>query len=295
MKPRYLSLRKHILNDIKPNVYGYAFSMAVLTLSVLLAGMSLLMFRATQQTIPTLPKQSGAVVTVQPGSSASELEGLADELRKWPQVADVVVIPKKESPTAIESCLLYLRRLFTGNPENPASPALVLVFKDMEGEEAALAESMDRLKQFRQVDQIRPGMPWQGKTEFLAAVTGGITVFCALVVFLVISGWIQVTLAARSDELEIRSLLGAEPFFTGLPYCAEGAFLGVTCVVAAAILFVPLTAFVKGTLAPQFSAAISVTTREVFGCAAGAAGLGLLLGFSAGWVAFKRFFRRFAG
>lgn len=294
MSPGYLSFHKHTTGDIKASAYSFAFSMVILTLSVLLSGVFLLLFRASQQMIPSFRDDSGATVTLNPQSSDREVRDLVEELRKWPQVADVIVTLKTESPQRIESWMVDLQRFLSAGAANPDCTSLALRFRTTGEDREKMEASLERLRQFRQVDQIRQEMPWAEKMEatvnFLFYVVGGGIVFCGLAAILVVSNWIQFSLSIRSDELEIHRLLGATPFFSGIPYCVEGAFMGGAGAILAAVILIPAAVFLRGALPPPFAAAISVSMRELFCWAASALGLGLSLGFLGGWLTFRRFF-----
>ncbi len=297
MSPGYLSFYKHTTGDIKASAYSFAFSMVILTLSVLLSGVFLLLFRASQQMIPSFRDDSGATVILSPQSSDREVRDLVEELRKWPQVADVIVTLKTESPQRIESWMVDLQRFLSAGAANPDCTSLALRFRTTGEDREKMEASLERLRQFRQVDQIRQEMPWAEKMEatlnFLFYVVAGVIVFCGLSEILIISNWIQFSLSIRSDELEIHRLLGATPFFSGIPYCVEGAFMGGAGAILGAVILVPAAVFLCGALPPAFAAAISVSMGELFYWAACALGLGLSLGFVGGWLTFRRCFHEF--
>ena len=78
---------------------------------------------------------------------------------------------------------------------------------------------------------------WISQAEFLA---GFASLILALAMALIISNTLRMTLLARSDEIHLMRLMGAQEWFVRMPFILEGMVLGAGAGIAAWVLLWPV-------------------------------------------------------
>ncbi len=172
-----------------------------------------------------------------PGTSASVL---LDEVRGWPEVAEVRLIDKAQALKTLKEAYPYLRKA-SELVANPLPDTLILRLKNPQ----AVGEVARRLADLAGVDDVEYGGAFTLKLLQISRTvrSGAIALILLLILntFFSVMGTIRLSIENRREELEVMQLVGATRGMVLAPFVLEGLLL--TLVAALVSLAVGILAY----------------------------------------------------
>ena len=156
---------------------------------------------------------------------------LAEELRRWNEVAGVSVITREEALSEYRSMSGFAEVLEAFEDSNPL-PALLTVEPTAEVQNPASMKALtEKISALPQVEFSRFDLQWlQRLNAIVEIVLRGVYLLAALLalgVVLIIGNTIRLGIENRREEIEIASLFGATKAFIRRPFLYGGLLYGV--------------------------------------------------------------------
>ncbi len=165
---------------------------------------------------------------------------LLDEVRGWPEVAEVRLIDKTQALKTLIEAYPYLREA-SELVANPLPDTLILRLKNPQ----AVSEVARRLANLAGVDDVEYGGAFTLKLLQISRTvrSGAIALILLLILntFFSVMGTIRLSIENRRDELEVMQLVGATRGMVLAPFVLEGLLL--TLVAALVSLAVGILAY----------------------------------------------------
>jgi cell division transport system permease protein len=155
---------------------------------------------------------------------------LANQLRAWPEVAEVTLITPEQALEEFSQRSGFADALATLD-ENPL-PAVLLVAPVLNSTDPASAGALqEKLRQLPEIDQVQLDLQW---VQRLAAILETarravllISALLALAVLLVVGNTIRLEIQNRREEIVVTKLIGATNGFVRRPFLYSGIWYGV--------------------------------------------------------------------
>jgi len=210
---------------------------------------------------------------------------LALRVSQLPGVAEVTTVSAEQALERFRSSVGSGVKLLEGLDENPLPASLEITLSPEYRSAGGMAVVMDSIETLAGVTDLNSGRDWvEGYLRAISLVRTvglGLGIILALATLLIVANTIRLGIIARSDELEILSLVGASRSFIRIPFLLEGMLQGgAGGAIALAILFAIFELALPGLqaglqmivgTAPRF-----LSTSEALLVVAGGAGLGLM-------------------
>lgn len=182
-----------------------------------------------QRLTATWAAELAVVVYLEQPPEGTVLTRWLNEIRAYPEVADVSYVSRQEAYQRFKRRLGSDADLLDGLGVDVLPASLEIRLKpELRQATATVVERLSRNKAF---GELHYGREWLEKFEAfllllrtIASALGGFLVLAALVI---VANTIKLTLYARQDELEAMTMVGATAWFIKLPYLIEGALQGL--------------------------------------------------------------------
>lgn len=233
---------------------GLMVAAATTTIAVALAvaGAGFLVSANLAHVAAVLESQVEVVGFLRRDTSAARQQRVLAAVRAVPGVRSAVIVPRGEALRRLQQTFTSMASINSVLPSNPLPDSI----------EVRVAEARDvravaqALQELDGVDEVAYGAQ---VVDRLVALTRAVrisgvalAVLLAAAALLIIVNTIRLTIAARRQEIEIMTLVGATPGFVRGPFILEGALQGA----GAALLSTIVIAGGYGALASQASASL---------------------------------------
>ena len=282
-----------VLKSMRCNCLPVLGSVLSLALCLLFGAASALVFMGVLSSTPPWSSESRATLLLELQMSDAEQESLASELRKWPEVESVVLVSRETALQQLRKELGELARVLDGFRESPLPPSVELQLKAKESSSSRLESLLEKLRTLPQVTEVLSGRAWVERLEpfhsSMKIIASFLFAFLVLTSVLLTSLYTSSSIAGRSEELEVMTLLGAPRTHVQLPFYLEVFYTGILGSLLAmgglaCLLWELRTVFPSiGPLTPAWNApliGLFVVALSVSGIA---------LNWLGCWLSFKRF------
>lgn len=156
--------------------------------------------------------------------------GVAEDLRRWPEVASARVITRRQALEEFRALSGFADVMEAFADDNPL-PAVIVVAPSADGGDSVAMESLlARLGALPEVDFAQFDLAWLKRLQaILRIVERGVLVLAALLaagVLLVVGNTMRLAVANRRQEIEIAKLFGATDAFIRRPFLYSGLMYG---------------------------------------------------------------------
>ncbi|MEM1411765.1 MAG: permease-like cell division protein FtsX [Pseudomonadota bacterium] len=271
-------------------------------MTVLVLGIAMLLPLGLHLTLVNLDRlelneeQWSAVnVFMQPDTQAADIEALVTELESLDTVQAVEAISPEQGLEEFRAAAGFeALDLLGANPLPWVLTVAPTPGEGLEGRVQALSEALEGRERVERVDYDRKWLERLGRLLELghAAVTVLVVLFSVAVV-VVVANTIRLDVAARADEIEVLSLVGAWPAFIRQPFLYSGFWYGLLGGVMAMILVNLGLEYLDRPLGRllasygQSAPLIGLSLLQTLGLLLA----GALLGFIGAWIAVQRYLR----
>lgn len=263
-------------------------TLAGMTLSLLCLGLCFLVLRSAPFLLPTWLTEAKAVAYLRPHTTAQEQEDLVKELRQWPKVQEIRSVSSEEALKVLEAQLGQWKGALEGVQDDPLPSSLEITFKAGDKHPEEITTMVEKIRQLPKVEDVLYGGSLPEHLEILQHLfkTLGVWIpgFLALTVVGFVSSSLRYTIAARQEELEVYSLLGAPALFARAPFYIEAVLLGLASGLLASCGLMALISISRHALEWPLGALFSLTTWEAFYFPAGTTASGLALSWLGAWI-----------
>jgi cell division transport system permease protein len=241
--------------------------------------------------------QAAAVsLFLRPGVSDAVAQEVADELRRWPELARVEVIGAAEAlqefreQAGFEDALAQLT-------ENPLPAVLALFPSPGYGTLEQVQMIEERLKDLPEADFVRVDTQWLMRFQaILDLIQSAVLLLGGLLglgVLLIVGNTIRLEIQNRSGEIAIMELVGATAAFIRRPFLYAGVWYGFLGGVAAWFLVTIAVVALQGPVSRLASLYRAEFPLSGLGFLAllGVLGASMLLGLVGSWIAVNRHLR----
>lgn len=164
-------------------------------------------------------------------TTPEQVEALQTEIRRIPQVRDVVFVSRSEALEEARRQLTDFEAIFAELESNPFPASLEVALQPRQRDADAVRAVAETIGEFPFVEDVRYGRDWLDKVYLLrrvaaatAMVVGGAF---AAVAALIIGAAVRLAIFARREEIAIMRLVGATDWFIRRPFLLEGLLTGI--------------------------------------------------------------------
>lgn len=173
--------------------------------------------------------------------STASLAGIEDEVKRFPEVREVVYISKEDALASLKKGLAEDSSILDGIEGNPLPASFVIKLRDGFQNSAGIKGVTARLRGIDSVDELQYGGQWLERFSAIISIIkfGGAAfgVILILSTMLIVSNTIRLTIQTRMEEIEVMRLVGATPLFIKAPFFIEGFILGtVSAILASGVM-----------------------------------------------------------
>ncbi len=222
---KYL-IEQGVDNVWKNRMMAFA-SFCVLLVSLLLVGLSVLLYYNVNSIIGGIESKNEVIVYFNDGTTDAQLEEIGEALSSIDNVSEVSFYSKEEAFDSLKNSMAEYEVLFESlGDDNPLVDAYRLKVQDIGqiSETIAQIEQMDHIYSIRApydfvniLIQLRTILTW---------VMGAIILAMIIVSMVIISNTTKASVFARREEIQIMKYVGATNAFIRLPFFVEGMITG---------------------------------------------------------------------
>ncbi len=202
-------------------------SFCVLLVSLLLVGLSILLYYNVNSIIGGIESKNEVIVYINDDTSDEEMTQIGIALSNMENVAEVSFYSKEEAFESLKGTMAEYEVLFESlGDDNPLVDAYRLKVEDISEitQTIALIEQLDHIYSIRApydfvniLVQLRTILTW---------VMGAIILAMIIVSMVIISNTTKASVFARREEIQIMKYVGATDAFIRLPFFVEGMVTG---------------------------------------------------------------------
>jgi cell division transport system permease protein len=208
-----------------------ALSITTIAFSLFTVGLFGLVAVNLRQALRGLEERVEIVAFILRGTPAETIAVASQDIVAFPEVQDVSYISEEEALQQARTELVEFRDAYRDLQVNPLPASLEVRLKDGFRDGATVERVAQRLKGFGFIDDVRYGLEWIQKLDYLRNLTGlvGLVIGLAFaaVAVVIIGVTIRLTLLQRAREISIMRLVGATNWFIRGPFLLEGALKGL--------------------------------------------------------------------
>ncbi len=232
---RYLT-KQGFENIWKNRMMAFA-SFCVLLVSLLLVGLSILLFMNLNSIVGSMEDKNEVIVFLDPDITAIQTENVQAKLEQMDNIGDISFYSKEEAMDSMkESMEEYANVLDSLGDDNPLPDSFRIRIKniDLTEETVSLIEEIDNIYSIRApydfvnvLSEIRNIITWGASAVIIAL---------AIVSMVIISNTTKASVFARRNEISIMKYVGATNAFIRIPFFVEGMVTGFMAGVVATII-----------------------------------------------------------
>lgn len=162
---------------------------------------------------------------------AEQLEVIQNEVRAFPEVADVRFVSKFEAMRNAVRDLPEFRDVFSDLEVNPLPASLEVRLRPEHRDPESAARVAERIAAYPFIEEARYGQEWVEKLDRLQGIAGAVAsilgIAFGLVAVIVIGATVRIAVFARREEIAIMQLVGASHALIRRPFLLEGLLTGL--------------------------------------------------------------------
>ena len=230
---RLIFFTKEAFRALRRNAAPSSAAIVTTIVTVVLLGVLIPIFKATETTSSNVRDQLELRVGVYDDATQTELASLREELAGLPHVASVDFISKAEALEELKGFLEDdaptaelnhnpLPANFVVRPDDPANLNQIRAAIDPAGPGAQpispVVESVfDRQEKREEIEQVTAAVKW---------ILFGVTALLLVASLMLIGNTIRLSIYTRRREVEVMRLVGATRWFIRWPFMIEGVVVG---------------------------------------------------------------------
>lgn len=206
-------------------------SAAMIALSLFVVGLFGVAAHNIRLVLDQVESRVAVVAYLHDEVTTAQIAALEAELKRLPQVRDVLYITRLQAYELARSQLSGFESIFSELEGNPFPASLEVTLEPGQRDSEAVYRLADLIGGFPFVEDVRFGQDWLDKVYLLrrvaaaaAMVVGGAF---AAVAALIIGAAVRLAIFARREEIAIMRLVGATDWFIRKPFILEGLLTGV--------------------------------------------------------------------
>lgn len=206
-------------------------SAAMIALSLFVVGLFGVAAHNIRVVLDQVESRVAVVAYLHDDVTTAQIDALEAELRKLPQVRDVIYITRLQAYELARSQLSGFESVFSELDGNPFPASLEVTLEPGQRDSEAIYRLAELVAGFPFVEDVRFGQDWLDKVYLLrrvaaaaAMVVGGAF---AAVAGLIIGAAVRLAIFARREEIAIMRLVGATDWFIRKPFILEGLLTGI--------------------------------------------------------------------
>jgi cell division transport system permease protein len=171
------------------------------------------------------------VVYLRDTLTPDRLEALRIDLSQGPETAALEYTSKEQAMQQLRARLGEGARILEGLQTNPLPASFTVTIRDEFRRPELLRQSVERYKQFPEIEEIDYGERWLERFHTLIWILEigmiGIGGIMGVAVMFIIATTVRLALHSRAEEIEIMQLVGATLWFIKFPFFLEGILQGM--------------------------------------------------------------------
>lgn len=204
-----------------------ASSVSVLTVCLLLIGMSFLILVNIQNLVKDVEKQNIVVAFVKEGVDEAGLNKINSDLFSIENVENVQFVSKEEGFKEQKAELGIEEDLLDGIIDNPLPDSFRITVSNME----VFRSTLDSIKAVKNIDTVQESQEVVNKITLLQKSITAICIVMVIVLVIVslfiITNTIRITMVGRKIDIQVMKSVGATNTFICWPFMIEGIMIGV--------------------------------------------------------------------
>lgn len=222
---KYL-IEQGVDNVWKNRMMAFA-SFCVLLVSLLLVGLSVLLYYNVNSIIGGIEEKNEVIVYLDDDTDETQIAEIGEALKEMANIAEVSFYSKEEAFLSLKDSMAEYEVLFESlGDDNPLVDAYRLRVEDIGEIDATIVqiEKLDHIYSIRApydfvniLIQLRTILTW---------VMGAIVIAMVVVSMVIISNTTKASVYARREEIQIMKYVGATNAFIRLPFFVEGMITG---------------------------------------------------------------------
>ena len=204
-------------------------SLCVITISLLMVGISVLVSFNITQMIGAIEKRNEVVVVILDGTPDNNVDLLGEQLAQNPNIFEVNFYSRDEALAGMQETMTEDEKAYFASyiHNNPLPDTYRVRVTDI----SKLSETVKQIQQLEFVESV------QAPNDFASILTGirnvcailfsAITVALIIVCFVIISNSTRASVYARRREISIMRYVGASKSFIEIPFFVEGLVIGI--------------------------------------------------------------------
>lgn len=216
-------------------------SAAMIGLSLFVVGLFGVAAHNIKVQLDRIESRVEVVAYLQDDATDEEVQALTAEIRKIPQVRDVIYISRAQALELAKQQLSDFESMIADLDANPFPASLEVTLHPGQRSADVVHGVANTIGDYPFVEDVRFGQDWLDKVYLLRRVAGAAAVVVgvafAAVAALIIGAAIRLAIFARRDEIAIMRLVGATDWFVRRPFLLEGLLTGIL----GSVLAVPAT------------------------------------------------------
>jgi cell division transport system permease protein len=229
---RLIFFTREAFRALRRNAAPSGAAIVTTVVTVVLLGVLIPIFKATESTSSNVRDQLELRVGVYDDATKSELQTLRSDLANLPHVDSVDFITKAEALQELKGFLqddapteeLHHNPLpanFVVRPDDPANLDQIRADIEPNGHPQAfspiVASVFDRQEKREQIEQVTAAVKW---------ILFGVTALLLIASLMLIGNTIRLSIYTRRREVEVMRLVGATRWFIRWPFMIEGVVVG---------------------------------------------------------------------
>lgn len=248
----FLRIIKSALQDMVRN-FGMSFMTIIILVLMLLSVNTLLFIRLlTAEATSSIKEQIDVSIYFHPDAEDAHIQEVRDYLNAIPQIIEMIFHSKEE-------VLNQFREEHKDNPdiiasleeleENPLGAALIIKTKTPADYQTVIEtlnvpEYEDIIEEKTFVNTEKAIHKIDAITTQVERFTAALTIFFALIAFLIIFNTVRVAIYTQRTEISIKKLVGATNWFVRGPYMIESAAFSLISVSISFLMLYPAVRFI---------------------------------------------------
>jgi cell division transport system permease protein len=242
---KYL-LGQGVDNVWKNRMMAFA-SFCVLLVSLLLVGLSVLLYFNVNSIIGGVEKKNEVIVYLDDNTTDEQIQQIGSDLRRVPNVTDVSFYSKEDAYESLKESMADYEVLFDSlGDDNPLVDAYRIRVDDI----GKIRETIEQIRMFGHIYSIRAPYDFVNVLvqlrKILTWVMGAIILAMVIVSMVIISNTTKTSVYSRREEIRIMKYVGATDAFIRFPFFVEGMITGFFAgVLALAVTWIVYNAVVS--------------------------------------------------
>ena len=232
---RYLT-RQGLENIWKNRMMAFA-SFCVLLVSILLVGISTLLFMNLDSMIGGIEDKNEVIVFLETDATMEETEQVQSKLEQIDNITDITFYSKEKAMEDMKESMKEYSDVFDSlGTDNPLPDSFRLKIKDI----SHTAETVQLMNEIDHIMKIRAPYDFVNilseMRNIITWVAGAVIIALAIVSMVIISNTTKASVFARRNEISIMKYVGATNAFIRFPFFVEGMVTGAVAGVIATII-----------------------------------------------------------